>query len=95
MGVRAIRRTTDRVNTLSDHRRAQALRGSVVAFVHEGRNLSHCLEVSTTGALGTVLLSRQNLVELRRALDAAEEAMDALDERGGSPFLRPPQKLVF
>jgi hypothetical protein len=95
MRARAIKELPERPVTLTPHRRAQILRGSVQAVLHEGLNFSHCLEVSTTGALGKLYLSRQNLDELRRMIAAAEEAMDALDERNGSAWLRPPQKLVF
>ena len=95
MSARAIRDLPERLAPLTQHRRAQIMRGTVSAVVHEGYNFNHCLEVSTTGALGKVYLSRQNLDELRRMIDAAEEAMDVLDERNGSAWLRPPQKLVF
>ncbi len=95
MSVRAVRDMSERMQALTPHRRAQILRGSVLAVVHEGHNFAHCLEVSTTGALGKVYLSRQNLAELRRMIDAAEEAFDELDERAGSGYLRPPQRLVF
>lgn len=95
VGARAVRRGSDRPGQLSPHRRSLAARGSAQGWVHEGHNYDHCLEVSTTGALGTVLLSRQNLVEMRRIIDAAEDAFEQLDERGGGPFLRPPEKLVF
>lgn len=95
MNVRAIRDHSERLQALSPHRRAQILRGSVQAVVHEGHNFTHCLEVSTSGALGKVYLSRQNLAELRRVLDAADEAFDELDERAATGYLRPPQKLVF
>lgn len=95
-GARAIRRADDRPGQLTAHRRALAERGVVQAWVHEGINGGHCVELSTTGALGTVLLTRQNLIELRRALDAAEEVFERLDERGGdSRFLRPAERLVF
>ncbi|MGK2229184.1 hypothetical protein [Devosia sp.] len=92
---RAIRRDLTGVAALSPHRRGLAQSGAVQAFVHEGHNFAHCLELRTTGALGTLLLSRQNLDELKRVVDAAEEAFDALDDRDGSPFLRGPQKLTF
>lgn len=95
MNVRAVREHSDRLQALTPHRRAQILRGTVQAVVHEGHNFAHCLEVSTSGALGKVYLSRQNLAELRRLIDAAEEAFDDLDERAGSGYLRPPQRLVF
>ena len=93
--ARAVRRTPDRPANLSAHRRSLAARGALQAWVHEGPNFDHCLELSTTGALGTLLLTRQNLAEMRRMLDAAEERFEALDERGGSPFQRPPERLVF
>ena len=95
MGARAIRRAGEGLARLSAHRRSLALRGGLEAWVHEGPNLTHCVEVRTTGALGTVVLSRQNLEDMKRLIAAAEESFAALDDRGGSPFQRPPERLVF
>lgn len=94
--ARAVSRQSFHPGNLSPHRRAQAGRGNVECWAHEGPYFDHCLEVRTTGALGTVLLSRQNLGELKRAIAEAEQLFEQLDDSGGSKkWLRPPEKLSF
>lgn len=93
--ARAVRRQVFHPGDLTQHRRALASRGSLEAWAHEGSNFEHCLELRTTGALGTLLLSRQNLDDLKRAIVAAEELFERLDDRNGSAWQRPPEKLVF
>lgn len=94
MRARAVRSERYSPGALSPNRRIQAARGAVEAWAHEGPKMDHCLELRTTGALGTLLLSRQNLSEIKRAVEAAEELFEQLDDRV-APFLRPPQKLDF
>lgn len=95
MTALALRHQSFQPRSLSAHRRQQASRGVVECWVHEGPHLDHCLEVRTTGAIGTVIFTRQNLDEMKRAIAEAERMFDLLDDRAGTPYLRPPEKLVF
>lgn len=94
--ARAVRHQSFHPGNLSAQRRAQAMRGNIECWAHEGPHFDHCLEVRTTGALGTVLLSRENLDEMKRAIAEAEKLFERLDDMGsGGKWLRPPERLSF
>lgn len=80
MRARAVRNRSDVVSPISPHRRQLARGGQLRAVAHIGRNHEHLLELSTTGALGTLVLTRQNIVEAIRAFEAFEVVAERADD---------------
>jgi hypothetical protein len=77
---RTARRGSSYLDTITSHRRQLARGGQLRAVAHIGPNHEHMLELSHAGAIGSLVLTRQNIVEARRALDAFEAVAERADD---------------
>ncbi|MET3925574.1 hypothetical protein [Devosia sp. 2618] len=94
-GARAVRRNSNRIMPLSEHRRRLAVEARLVAAGHTGTTAgTQLLELRLEGDLGHIVLGRSNAAELRKALDVFEAFADADDDKPDSPFVRV-ERLVF